>query len=222
MHELKLAVNLNGWRHFARRKGDKKFLPVAKRVLQRDGFICQFCGFQAKQYQEVINLDGNYLNNKLSNMATACCFCSQCLFLQAVGLDERSGGQMIYLPEMSQADLNSFCHVLFCAMGNSTGYQDSAQSVYRSLKFRGQIVENKFGSGTSNPSVFGQMLIEYRSREKGAKKVDFLKGLRILPSHVKFRVQLETWAKAALEELEAEEALAEGAGSASEGGESVN
>lgn len=204
MHQLELAVNLIGWRHFARRKGDKKFLPVAKRVYERDDYTCQFCGFQAKQYQDIVNIDGNYLNNKLSNMITACCFCSQCLFLQAAGLDEMSGGQVIYLPEMSQADLNSFCHVLFCAMGNSTGYQESAQSIYRSFKFRGQIVENQFGSGTSNPAVFGQMIIEYQSRSD-KKATDLLKNLRVLPSNVKFRVQLEAWAAAALEELEAEE-----------------
>ena len=204
MQSLQLAVNLIGWRHFARRKLDKKFLPVAKRVHERDHYVCQYCGFQAKEYQDVINLDGNYRNNKLSNLSTACCFCSQCLFLQSIGIDEMSGGQLIYLPEMSQADLNSFCHVLFCAMGNSTGYQDSAQGIYRSFKFRGQIVENKFGSGTSNPSIFGQMIVEYQDQfpNQGAEA---LKDLRLLPSNVKFRVQLEAWAASALEELEAEE-----------------
>ena len=141
MHELQLAVNLTGWRIFVRRKEDKAFLPVAKRVFERDAYTCQYCGFQAKEFQEIVNIDGNYTNNKLSNMITACCFCTQCLFLQAVGLDEMSGGQLIYLPEMSQADLNSFCHVLFCAMGNNTGYQESAQSIYRSLKFRSQLLK---------------------------------------------------------------------------------
>lgn len=207
MYELQLAVNLAGWRIFARRKQDKAFLPVQKRVFERDAFVCQFCGFQAREYQEVINLDGNYMNNKLSNMATACCFCSQCLFLQAVGLDEMGGGQLIYLPEMSQADLNSFSHVLFCAMENNTGYQDSAQSIYRSLKFRSQLIENKFGSGTSNPNVMGQMVIEYQEQFPD-KKTDILNNLRLLPAHAKFRVQLEAWAEAALKELEEEEKAA--------------
>jgi intracellular multiplication protein IcmJ len=205
MHELQLAVNLEGWRIFVRRKEDKAFLPVAKRVLQRDAYTCQYCAFQAQEYQEVINLDGNYLNNKLSNMATACCFCVQCAFLQAVGWDEMSGGQLIFLPEVSQADLNSFCHVLFCALGNNTSYQETAQSIYRSLKFRSQIVENKFGAGTSNPSVLGQMLIEYKTHDP-EKKFDFLKEVRFLPSYVKFKTQLEAWAAAALKELEAEAA----------------
>lgn len=208
MHELQLAVNLVGWRIFIRRKQDKAFLPVMKRVHERDAYTCQYCGFQAREYQEVVNLDGNYTNNKLSNMITACCFCTQCLFLQSVGIDEMGGGQLIYLPEMSQADLNSFCHVLFCAMGNNTGYQDSAQSIYRSLKFRSQIIENKFGSGTSNPSVMGQMIIEYRERDP-KKPINFLKEMRLLPSQAKFKVQLDAWAEAALKELEAEKKAAE-------------
>ena len=99
MHELQLAVNLEGWRIFARRKEDKAFLPVAKRVLTRDAYTCQYCAFQAQEYQEVVNLDGDYLNNKFGNMVTACCFCVQCHFLQAVGWDETSGGQLIYLPK---------------------------------------------------------------------------------------------------------------------------
>jgi intracellular multiplication protein IcmJ len=204
MHELKLAVNLSGWRVFVRRKEDKAFPPVQKRLFERDQYTCQYCGFQATEYQEVVNLDGNYANNKLSNMMTACCFCAQCLFLQSVGVDEMGGGQLIYLPEVSQGDVNSFCHVLFCAMENNTGYQDSAQSIYRSLKFRSQIVENKFGTGTSNPSVMGQMIIEYRAQNKNVK-VDILNDLRLLPSQTKFKVQLDAWALAALEELEEEQ-----------------
>jgi intracellular multiplication protein IcmJ len=203
MHQLQLAVNLPGWRIFVRRREDKAFLPVAKRVYERDGYTCQYCGFQAKEYQEIVNIDGNYANNKISNMITACCFCSQCLFLETIGLDEMGGGQLIYAPEMTQPDLNSFCHVLFCAMGNGTGYQESAQAIYRGLKFRSQIIENKFGAGTSNPAMFGQMILEYQANNAGAT-VDILKDIRLLPSYTKFKIQLDAWAAAALEELSAE------------------
>ncbi len=179
----------------SRRREDKAFLPVATRVFERDNYTCQYCGFQAREFQEVVNLDGNYTNNKLSNLITACCFCSQCLFLESVGVDEMGGGQLIYLPEMSQADLNSFCHVLFCAMGNGTGYQETAQAIYRSLKFRSQLIENKFGSGTSNPPMFGQLILEYQAQHPD-KAVDILKDMRLLPSYTKFKVQLDAWAAA--------------------------
>lgn len=201
MHELKLAVNLSGWRIFTKRKEDRAFAPVAKRIHQRDAYTCQYCGFQAMEYQEIVNIDGNYLNNKFSNMITACCFCVQCLFLQAVGFDEMSGGQLIYLPEISQADLNSLCHVLFCAMGNNTVYQDSSQSVYRSLKFRSQIIENRFGPGASQPAHMGQMMVELLAKEPKEHQ-NLLDDVRLLPLHAKFKTQLDAWAEAALKELE--------------------
>jgi intracellular multiplication protein IcmJ len=203
MHELKLAVNLHGWRIFIRRREDKAFLPVMNKVFERDNYTCQYCGFQAKQFQEVVNLDGNYAIHKINNLITSCCFCSQCLFLQSVGVDEMGGGQLIYLPEMSQADLNSFCHVLFCAMGNGTGYQETSQSIYRSLKFRSQPIENKFGAGTSNPSSLGQLILEYEGKHPETK-LDILKDIRLLPSYTKFKIQLDAWAAAAMEELAAE------------------
>lgn len=203
MYELKLAVNLGGWRTFIRRREDDAFRKVTEKLLSRDNYTCQFCGFQAKEYQEVVNLNGDYTHNKFSNMVTACCFCSQCLFIESVGMDEMGGGQLIFLPEMSQAELSSLCHVLFCAMGNGTGYQESSQSVYRSLKFRSQPIENKFGAGTSNPSVMGQLILEYQAR-KPESQMDILKDMRLLPSYTKFKVQLDAWAAAALEELAAE------------------
>jgi intracellular multiplication protein IcmJ len=202
MPELQLAVNLTGWRLFIRRRSDKVFSPIAKRLHERDRYTCQYCGFQAQEYQEIVNIDGNYLNNKSENLITACCFCTQCLFLQAVGIDEMSGGQIIYLPEMSQADLNSFCHVLFVAMGNTTGFQDGAQNIYRSLRFRSQIVENKLGVGASNPNVLGQLMLEYKETHPQQSFENLTRDLRLLPSYTKFKVQLDAWAQAALKELE--------------------
>jgi intracellular multiplication protein IcmJ len=203
MPELKLAVNFGGWRIFIRRREDKAFQPVANKILGRDNYTCQYCEFQAKDFQEIVNIDGNYMNNKYSNLITACCFCAQCLFIESIGLDEMGGGQLIYLPEMTQAELNSFCHVIFCALGNGTGYQDTAQTIYRSFKFRSQLIETKFGAGTSNPSLLGQLILEYQAKNPGVS-LDILKDLRMLPSYTKFKAQLDAWAAAALEELAAE------------------
>jgi intracellular multiplication protein IcmJ len=112
------------------------------------------------------------------------------------------GGQIIYLPEINQADLNSFCHVLFVAMGNTTGFQEGAQTIYRSLRFRSQIIENKFGSGTSNPAVFGQLLLEYQDDHPNESLERVTQDVRLLPSYTKFKTQLDTWAQAAMKELE--------------------
>ncbi len=203
LHSLALSVNPNAWRMFSARRTAQAFKPVSEKIWQRDDYTCQFCGFQARQFQEVVNLDGNYRNNKANNLITACIFCTQCLFLESVGVEEFGGGTIIYLPEMQQPELNSFCHVIFCAMANDTNYQETSQALYRSFKFRSQIVEEQFGEGTSTPSVLGQLMIEAgMTRPKWQKKV--LQELRLLPSRVKFKKEIEAWAAAAMNEMSSE------------------
>lgn len=201
MHPLKLSAISGAWRLFALRKADSAFLDVSKKILERDGHTCQFCGFQAKQYQEIVNLDNDYLNNKSANLVTACCFCAQCLFLDSVGKNEYGGGTLIYLPEISQNELNSFCHVLFCAIGNATNYRTDAQNIYRTLKLRAKIVEQEFGEGMQEPTLLGQMLIDTQIKDRGRVIDAMLKNVRLLPSHEKFSTQIKVWANAALEEL---------------------
>jgi intracellular multiplication protein IcmJ len=199
MYIARLAINPSGWHVFNARKADSAFRAFAEKVFARDQHTCQYCGFQAKLHQEVVNLDGNYRNNKMGNMATACPFCTQCQFLDAVG-SVFGGGKLIYLPEMSQAELNSFCHVLFCAMMNKTGYLDSAQTAYRNFRMRTQPIEKKYGQDTSSPNTLCQLMINSNAYDSKTQNKVF-KSLRLLPSYAKFKKQLEDWAKAAVEEL---------------------
>jgi intracellular multiplication protein IcmJ len=203
MLALELSVTPGAWKSYMARKSDPGFLAFSKKVFNRDRYTCQFCGFQAREFQEVINLDHNYSNNKLSNLATACVFCAQCFFIEAAGKGSFGGGTLVYLPEISQNNLSSFCHVLFCAITNETAYKSSAQAIYRSLKFRSQMVEEQFGEGTSEPWVLGQLLLDCEVPTAKAKAM--LKDVRLLPSRGKFRKQIEWWADAALQELSSED-----------------
>lgn len=201
MYPLELKIQPGNWRVFAARKTHRTFVSFSEKVFRRDNFTCQFCGFQAREFQEAINLDQNYYNNKLANVVTACCFCAQCFFLESVGVSY-GGGTLIYLPDITQANLNSFCHVLFCAITNDTGYRSTAQSVYRTFKFRSQVVEQQFGEGTSDPSIFAQLLFD--TQQDLANHKDLLTNLRLLPSRARFRKQIEHWAASALQELSSE------------------
>lgn len=199
--ELQLLIKQGLWRAYANRKEQKAFQQLAKKVLERDAYTCHYCGFQAQEHQEVVNLDRDARHNDLRNLVTACVFCAQCHFMESVGQDDSSGGQLVYLPEMSQNDLNTLCHVLFCAMSNGTGYADTAQEIYRILRLRCQIVDKKLGAGASNPSALGRLMLEYQAKQ-GKVKQDFLKPLRLLPSYTKFKGYLEAWASSAAKELE--------------------
>ena len=199
--EIKLVASPSAWRLHAARQADPRFQEYAKRVFERDQYACAFCGFRAMLYQEVINLDGDYTNNKLENLVTSCCFCSQCFFLESVGVGGYGGGNLIFLPEMSQSELNSLCHVLFCSINNDTGYKINAQTIYLNLKMRTQAIENQFGEGTSDPSTFGHLLID--SGASSSPEYDkMMYGIRLLPSRAKFRQQIEGWAANALKEME--------------------
>ncbi len=198
--ELKLIATPGSWRLYSARKVDERFKAYEQKVFHRDRYTCQFCGFQARLFQEIVNLDSNYTNNRLSNLVTACCFCAQCFFIESVGVGGYGGGTLVYLPEMTQPELNSLCHVLFCAITNDTGYKSSAQNIYRSFKFRSQIVEEKFGEGTSDPAIFGQLMIDAGVSSDDIRDQLF-KNIRLLPSRAKFRKQIEKWAASALEEI---------------------
>lgn len=206
LHPLTLSAIPGAWRLFAARKADEKFQKFSLHVLERDNYTCQFCGFQARQYQEVVNLDRNYRNNKVANLITACCFCTQCFFLEAVGQGNYGGGTLIYLPEISQNELDGLCHVLFCAIANATHYRLDAQNIYRSLKLRSKIVEDKLGEGMSNPALIGKMLIDSPLQARQEVHDKLLINLRLLPSRSKFNQQIQAWAAAAMEELATEEA----------------
>jgi intracellular multiplication protein IcmJ len=205
LYPIKLSATPEAWRLFSVRKADPGFAAFAKKVFERDQYTCQFCGFQATQYQEIVNLDQNYRNNKLSNLVTACCFCSQCFFLEMVGKDDYGGGNLIYLPELTQGELNGFCHVLFCAMFNATSYRTDAQNIYWSLKLRSQIADKQLGEGMSDPLLLGRALIDAPEEERFAMADKILSPLRLLPSYTKFSKQVEDWARSALDDLAAQE-----------------
>jgi intracellular multiplication protein IcmJ len=197
VHPILLNATLTNFGPFISRKGHPKFRDLSKKVWQRDAYTCQFCGFQAKDYQEVINLDEDYHNNRLNNLITACVFCTQCFFLESVGERGYGGGSLIYMTEMTQNELNSFCHVLFCAMINNTQYKDTAQTIYQMFKIRSNIVDEKFGEGMSDPLHFAQVLLDYKANNPKADFKALYSKLRLLPARGRFTKQIQHWTKAA-------------------------
>ena len=170
LYPLTLSIDPKGWHIFSLRKADPAFRKFQEKVFARDNNVCQFCTFQGTGYFDVINIDGNYNNNKISNMASSCAFCTQSHFIESAGQSNEGGGTLIYAPGMSQNQLNSLCHVVFCAIKNDTGYKNSATSIYRNLKFAGRPIENTFGKGSSDPIAFAKMLIETDANVKEAEE----------------------------------------------------
>ena len=201
LHDIALTATAVNWRLYMVRKADKAFLAFQEKIFKRDDYTCQFCGFRACQYQEVVNLDGNYRNNRANNLATACPFCAQCFFLEAIGKSDFGGGSLIYLPEMTQSELNALCHVLFASIVSGNSYSTEARNIYRSLRLRTQQIEEKLGQGFSNPSHYGQLLIDASEDKAHDLHLAIQEKVRVLPDLVKFAAQIETWAVMGLKEM---------------------
>lgn len=180
-YPLALDINPENWKLFAKRKADPAFRSFAEKVFQRDQHTCQYCDFVCEQYLEVVNLDGDYHNNKLANMVTACPVCYQCHFIEIAGKTVSGGGILIYYPEISQNQLNGLCNVLFCSIVGKTNYERYAAMIYRDFKIACKIVEQKFGKGSSNPSDFTKVLLEAGYTVSDIKS-KYINGLRLLPS----------------------------------------
>lgn len=191
---IRITAIKGNWRLYQLRKKNKKFLLLKKNVLKRDKYNCRYCGFFAKEYQEVINIDQNYRNNHIDNLATACVFCAQCFFVDSLGMSNESGGHIIYLPEMSQASLNNICRVLFCSADKDSAYRGRLKAVVLSLQDRTKEVQNCFGPQADDPKVFGQAWIDAKLPPH-AQQHDVLNNLRLLPNKHAFKTQIDYWKK---------------------------
>lgn len=200
---LPLRATASNWRLFMLRKADKGFASFADKVFARDNHTCQYCGFQAQAALDVVNADGNFHNNKLGNLVTACPLCTQCFFLESVGMGEFGGGQLIYCPQMSQAELNGLCHVLFASIANNTSFAAEARDLYRSLKLCTQQVEKEFGEGLSAPNIFGCLFIESQAEQQQTFTAMLNENIRLLPSLAKFTTQIKAWTREGLQQLAA-------------------
>lgn len=200
-HSIELTATASNWRLFMTRKADQAFQPFQSKIWRRDDFTCQFCGLRTQQGQEVVNLDGNYRNNKISNLVTACPICCQCFFLESVGKGEFGGGSLILLPEMSQVELNALIVVLFTAINNGLSYAAQAKAVYRSFKIRTQPIEKQLGEGMSDPMIYGRLLVESDPKDMEKLKAGFAKQLRLLPDILRFSQYIEAWSISALNQV---------------------
>lgn len=189
-----ISAKRGNWPRFKARRNNKSFLKLEEQTLARDQNTCRYCGFTSDRYQVVVNINQDYNPGQSvpDNLATACVFCAQCFFLDGIGHENNWGGTLIYLPEISQADLNHFCRVLFASMLRDAPYKGKLQTVYLSLKDRENVVNDTFGPKSSDPYVFGQTLIDSNLTADQLKH-PMLQQIRLLPDRKCFSEEILYW-----------------------------
>lgn len=198
---LSLQVGTDQLQLFVKRSKDERFSRFQQRVLSRDNHTCRYCGFAAKSGFMAINVDGNYRNNKLANMATACPLCAQCHFLDGIGLPMFPGGVLVFTPEISQTEMNSMTHILFQSIFAEDDNASQSKNIYRTMRLRSQLVEKQLGEDLSNPSTYARMLIDADPKQAKQFNEKVSQSVRLLPDMIGFQPLVRSWQAAAFAEL---------------------
>jgi intracellular multiplication protein IcmJ len=147
------------------------------KIFERDDHTCGFCGFQAQKYMDVHVKDGDLNNHRLDNLQTACIFCNQCFDLEKVA--RMKSGVLIWLPEISQTELNHMARAIFVARISQGSMAETAKKALEFLLKRREEATNRIF--TDDPYILSMVMRDflgpkaYRAREK---KLD---GIRLFP-----------------------------------------
>lgn len=180
MEDIILSAKRGQWRvaDDEAESADKDFGAIRPRVLARDMHTCQFCDWKADLYQDVHHRDNNHRRNVMENLCTACKLCHACYHLGLAG--QNNGAVMIYLPEVSQADLNNFlraCWVADRLEPQNKVLQDFIDTAWSTLMARREPVLDIWGS--SNPVDFANRLLDIPQEAYDARE-SVLRPLRLL------------------------------------------
>lgn len=195
MLPLVLSVKCENWRmdDVDAADADAEFAKVRRSALERDNYSCRFCTFRHLKYQEVHHANDDHADNRLSNLITTCTFCHMCQHIGLAG--KNKSATLVWLPEISQADLNHIVRTSLVAQRLMDGIKNDLKAVaatvnsYREtadivkstmavIMSREEEAENRLGS--SDPLEIGNAM-RLLPDEIYAKRSNFLSGIRLLP-----------------------------------------
>lgn len=108
---------------------------------------------------------------------TVCPFCEMCLSLEHAGIV--GGGVLVWLPEMSQAELHHIVRAIYVARSQDGAMGESATRALEILL--GRRTEAKKRLGSDDPLLLATVLIEKTTADDYAARVEKLDGIRFLP-----------------------------------------
>ncbi len=148
-----------------------------EKTLKRDGFACRFCGFVSRKFQRAV-FDPQDASSSEEGLVTVCSFCEMCLVLDRAGLT--GGGTLIWLPELSQEELNHVVRALYVARGTEGSLAKAAAHTLDVLMTRRS--EAKKRLGTDDPLLLATAFLENLDEKTYGARKGKLEGLRLLPA----------------------------------------
>ncbi len=156
---------------------DTLYKEIKQKILVRDNHACQCCGFESKKYQEILFSDGNSQNLSEDNLKTVCIFCHQCHNLDKVSV--MRSGVLLWLPEISQADLHHMVRAIYVARISQGPIADAARRSLDALMQRREMVRSRIG--TDDPYILATVLKDYLTDNHYSNRDKKLEGVRLFP-----------------------------------------
>jgi len=143
-------------------------------VLQRDDYTCRCCGFRSERFQRVIPSIPEQKTDDA--FITVCPICDSCFNLDQAGMTGE--GLLIWLPEMTQADLNAIVRAAFVARARGGELATLADRALEAFKMRRTEVKKRLGS--DDPMLLGTAFLENLAAKDYAAREAKLEGIRFL------------------------------------------
>ena len=150
---------------------------VKQKVFVRDDHTCQCCGFKSKKYQDVIFSNSNRDDLSEDNLKTVCIFCHQCANLDQVSI--MRSGVLLWLPEISQADLHHMARAIYVARISQGPIADAARKTLDVLMQRREVVRSRIG--TDDPYILATVLKDYLTDAHYSAREKKIEGVRLFP-----------------------------------------
>lgn len=150
---------------------------IRQKILTRDEHICQLCGFKSQKYQDIHFVDGDLTNLQMDNLITACIYCHQCFDLEKVA--EMRSGVLVWLPEISQADLHHIARAIYVARISQGSMAETAKKALETLMGRRE--EAKIRLQTDDPHVLSLVMRDFLGPRHYAMREKKLDGVRLFP-----------------------------------------
>lgn len=150
---------------------------LKQKIFERDGHVCQCCGFKSKKYQEILHKNQLVSDVSENNLMTVCIFCHQCFNLESVS--QMRSGVLIWLPEIDQATLHHIARAIYVARISQGPVAEAARRALDVLMGRREVVKKRIH--TDDPYILSTVLRDYLGEKHYAGRVEKLKGVRLFP-----------------------------------------
>jgi hypothetical protein len=172
-------IKAGNWERYSNRLKLRNYSNIKDIILKSFEAHCAYCGYQTQDL-ELVNKDFDYHNNVKSNIVPACRCCLPCVLLDGFGRDPLFKGKMIYLPELTQVQLNHFMRALYAAIEKNPAASARLKELLISFDERREYVAQILGKNSYEPEFFSQGLMDILVDSEHLKH-PVLKSIRFLP-----------------------------------------